>query len=92
MHRIENEEYNPTVLAGIIDRQQHYRQELCGSGFCDWAARLVGTDTAQVADCLVHFTDPKYKFEGRTIFKFLFGTIDFDEFQNNRSKWIKGFA
>ena len=89
MHRVENGQYNPTVLASIIERQNHYRLELCKAGFFDWALRLVGSDIVQVADCLIHFVDPKYRFEGRLIFKFLFSCIEnFEEFRNDRLKWM----
>jgi hypothetical protein len=89
MHRIENAQYNPTVLADIIERQDHYRRELYRTGFPDWAMQLVGSEIVQVADCLIHFSDPIYRYEGHIIFKFLFGSTDFDEFRNDRSKWEK---
>ena len=89
MHEVENGQYNPMVLAGIIERQNNYRLELRKAGFFDWALRLVGSDIVQVADCLIHFVDPKYRFEGRLIFKFLFSCIEnFEEFRNDRLKWM----
>ena len=90
IHRIENAQYNPKVLASIINRQDHYRRELRRAGFWEWAIQLVGTEAVQVADCLVHFSDPRYKFEGHTIFKFLFGPVDFEQYRNDRSKWMEG--
>ena len=87
-YHLERAEYWPGVLERLIERQEHYRSELRRAGLSDWAVQFVGSQATQVADCLVHFISGRYKMEGRVIFKFLFGDIDFDEFRSDRSKWL----
>lgn len=90
IHRFENNEYNPKVLQSIKERQEQYRLSLNECGFDDSLLKLVGSKEAQVADCLIHFSIPYYKYEGRTVFEFLFGSTEgFEEFRDRKkSGWM----
>jgi len=90
MHRLESNEYNPNVLQIIKERQERYRLALREGGLHDSILKIVGSKEAQVADCLIHYSDPVYKYEGRTVFEFLFGSSEsFEEFrQRKKSGWV----
>jgi hypothetical protein len=90
IHRFENNEYNPKVVQLIKESREQYRLSLNQGGFDDSLLKLVGSKEAQVADCLIHFSNPVYKYEGRTVFEFLFGSTEgFEEFRDRKkSGWM----
>lgn len=90
MHRLESNEYNPNVVQIIKERQEQYRLALREGGLDNSILTLVGSKEAQVADCVIHYSDPVYKYEGRTVFEFLFGSTEsFEEFRQwKKSGWV----
>ena len=81
MHRLESNEYNSNVIQMIKERQEQYHLALHEGGLGNSILKLVSSKESQVVDCLVHYSDPIYKYEGRTVFEFLFdSTESFEEF------------